>query len=151
MFEGARVKLTAWYVLIIMIISIGFSAVIFDLVSLEVQRFAVAQRYRIERLYIQDDTLLPPVQPDVDLVNEARHRLFLILLGINGGILIAAGGLAYLLAGKTLRPIGEMVDEQNQFISDASHELRTPLTSMKSSMEVGLRDRKMGIREANSA
>jgi signal transduction histidine kinase len=147
MFEGARLKLTAWYVLIIMIISVGFSVVIFDLVSLEVQRFAVAQRFRMERMFFQDDA--PPLsQPDVDLVNEARHRLFLILLGINGGILVISGGLAYILAGKTLKPISDMVEEQNQFISDASHELRTPLTSMKSAMEVGLRDKSLEIKEA---
>ena len=148
MFKSARYKLTAWYVLIIMTISIGFSVVIFDLVSIEVQRLAVAQRFRIERLYLQDDIVLPPPQSDIDLVNEARHRLVLILLGINGGILVISAGLAYVLAGKTLKPISDMVDEQNQFISDASHELRTPLTSMKSAMEVSLRDKELGIKEA---
>jgi two-component system sensor histidine kinase CiaH len=144
MFEGARLKLTAWYVLIIMIISIGFSVVIFDLVSREVQRFAAAQRFRIQRLYVFNEELYP----DVDLMNEVRHRLILTLLGINGGILIVSGGLAFVLAGKTLKPIGDMVEEQNQFISDASHELRTPLTSMKSAMEVSLRDKELGINEA---
>jgi signal transduction histidine kinase len=148
MFESARWKLTAWYVLIMMVVSIGFSVVIFNIVSLEVERFAVAQRFRIERLFLQDDTVPPPPQSDIDLVNEARHQLMLILLGINGGILVISGGLAYLLAGKTLKPIAEMLDEQNQFISDASHELRTPLTSMKSAMEVGLRDKEMEIKEA---
>ena len=103
MFKSARYKLTAWYVLIIMTISIGFSVVIFDLVSIEVQRLAVAQRFRIERLYLQDDIVLPPPQSDIDLVNEARHRLVLILLGINGGILVISAGLAYVLAGKTLK------------------------------------------------
>jgi two-component system, OmpR family, sensor histidine kinase CiaH len=147
MFEGARVKLTLWYVLIIMIISMAFSVVIFDLVSSEVQRFAVEQRYRIERVYIQGEIMMPP-QPDMDLVNEAKNRLLLILVGINGGILVISACLAYFLAGKTLKPISQMLDEQNQFISDASHELRTPLTSMKSAIEVGLRDKELGIEEA---
>jgi signal transduction histidine kinase len=144
MFEKARLKLTAWYVLIIVVISVGFSIVIFDLVSREVQRFAVAQRFRLQGTYIYSEEL----HPDVDLMNEVKHRLFLIFLGINGGILVVSGGLAYLLAGKTLKPIAVMLDEQNQFISDASHELRTPLTSMKSAMEVGLRDKEMEIKEA---
>lgn len=148
MFESARYKLTAWYVLIIMIVSVGFSVVIFNLVNVEEVRFAVAQRYRIERMYIQDDSPLPPEPPDADLVAEARHRLLLILLGTNGVILVLSGVLAFVLAGQTLKPISDMVEEQNQFISDASHELRTPLTSMKSAMEVSLRDKELGIKEA---
>jgi signal transduction histidine kinase len=148
MFESARYKLTAWYVLIIMIISVGFSVVIFNLVNEEEMRFAVAQRYRIERMYIQDDSPPPPGQPDADLVAEARQRLLLILLGTNGVILVISGVLAFVLAGQTLKPISDMVEEQNQFISDASHELRTPLTSMKSAMEVSLRDKELGIGEA---
>jgi len=149
MFESARLKLTVWYVLIIMVVSVGFSVVIFNLVSSEVQRFAAAQRFRIQRLYVQqEEIVITPPQLDADLVNEVKRRLLLILLGINGGILIISGGLAYLLAGKTLRPISDMLDEQNQFISDASHELRTPLTSMKSAMEVSLRDKELGIKEA---
>lgn len=148
MFEGARIKLTLWYVLIIMTVSVAFSAVIYQLVGAEVQRFADVQRIRVgRRLFEVNIDLLPP-QPDIDLVNEAKHRLLLILLGINGGILVISGGLAYVLAGKTLKPISDMVEDQNQFISDASHELRTPLTSMKSAMEVALRDKSLEIKEA---
>lgn len=148
MFQGARLKLTAWYVLIIMVISLAFSVVIFDLASLEVQRVASVQRNRIQRIYLQNDSPAPPPQVDIDLVNEAKGRLLIILLEINGGILVVSGALAYVLAGKTLKPISDMVEEQNQFISDASHELRTPLTSMKSAMEVGLRDKALEIKEA---
>jgi two-component system sensor histidine kinase MprB len=41
-----------------------------------------------------------------------------------------------------------MVDEQTRFIADASHELRTPLTSLKSEIEVNLRDKKLALADA---
>jgi two-component system, OmpR family, sensor histidine kinase CiaH len=55
-----------------------------------------------------------------------------------------------MLAGRTLKPIADMVDEQNRFISDSSHELRTPLTSLKSAMEVSMRDKKLNIKDAKT-
>jgi signal transduction histidine kinase len=41
-----------------------------------------------------------------------------------------------------------MVDEQNRFVGDASHELRTPLTSLKSAIEVFLRDKKSTLSDS---
>jgi signal transduction histidine kinase len=43
-----------------------------------------------------------------------------------------------------------MLDEQHRFISDASHELRTPLTSLKSALEVTLREKNLSASEAKS-
>lgn len=157
MFHSARIKLTAWYLTIIMLVSIAFSIVIYHMTMREVDRFARSQRFRIER-QLQEGTLLPPgvhlektILPplsDPDLVADTKHRLLIFLFIINSGIVIFAGGLGYFLAGKTLRPIAEMIEEQNQFITDASHELRTPLTSIKSSIEVNLRDKNLTIQEA---
>ncbi len=144
MFTTARFKLTAWYLLIIMFISFFFSAIIFRMVSFEIERFANRQRLRVEGPFFQQDFLLP----DIELINETKQR-FLTTLGIvNGGILIISGAAAYYLAGKTLQPIQEMVDEQNRFISDSSHELRTPLASLKTAFEVNLRDRRLTLATA---
>ncbi|HEY3374492.1 MAG TPA: HAMP domain-containing sensor histidine kinase [Candidatus Aquicultor sp.] len=57
---------------------------------------------------------------------------------LNLGILGLAGLAGYLLSGRTLKPIEEMLDEQKRFVSDASHELRTPLTAMRTETEVAL-------------
>ena len=43
-----------------------------------------------------------------------------------------------------------MIEDQNRFISDSSHELRTPLTSLKSAMEVALRNKKLTLEEAKT-
>jgi signal transduction histidine kinase len=144
MFHSARNKLTAWYVLIIMLISVSFSMVIFKGVSSEVERFARMQRARIE---FRNREPVPPLI-DAELVMETEQRFALILVIVNAGILLTAGGLAYMLAGRTLRPIQEMMEEQNRFITDASHELRTPLTSLKTAIEVHLRDKQLSVHDA---
>jgi signal transduction histidine kinase len=91
---------------------------------------------------------LIPQWNDPDLALDAKNRLLTILGFVNGGILIISGGLAFFLSGQTLKPIKEMIDEQNRFVADASHELKTPLTSLKSSFEVFLREPKPKISEA---
>ncbi|CAN5308473.1 hypothetical protein BH10PAT1_BH10PAT1_6150 [soil metagenome] len=144
MFNGARLKLTAWYLLIIMVISISFSAVIFKASASEVERFDRIQRSRIiVRLGIPPT----PIQ-DPALIEETEQRIITTLVLINVGILVISGITGYVLAGITLTPIKEMVDEQNRFISDASHEINTPLTSLKTAMEVYLRSKKQTIDES---
>jgi signal transduction histidine kinase len=150
MFTKARMTLTTWYLLIIMLISISFSTVIYRMLSIELDRFTHMQQTRMERRF-QDIILSQPFPPpDPELIAETKQRIIFMLLVVNSAILFAAGILGYMLAGKTLKPIAEMVDEQHRFIGDASHELRTPLTAMKTSLEVGLRDKKLTVRDAKT-
>ncbi len=120
MFYKARIKLTLWYLLIIMSISVMFSLVIFRSFEMEIRRFR---------------------RPNPEIVEEITQRVQITLAGINITILVVSGVLGYLLAGKTLRPIQEMIDGQIRFVADASHELRTPLTALRSSFEVFLRSK----------
>lgn len=154
MFGKARLKLTAWYLLIIMLISIGFSTVIYKVLTAELNRFSHLQGLQIERRLSGQEFMSPEsrfrntpprILTDPELVEETKQRLIFFLIIINGGILVVSSGLGYFLAGKTLKPIKNMVDEQNQFISDASHELKTPLTSLKAALEVHLRDKRLTL------
>ena len=148
-FRSARIKLTLLYLLIIVGISVSFSAGIYGIVSREVERFARVQRFRIEeRLIFPDDDQHPLPIPDPDLILESKTRLMMYLACINLGILISAGLLSYILAGWTLKPIAIMLEDQTRFISDASHELKTPLTALKSSFEVFLREPKPSMSDA---
>jgi two-component system sensor histidine kinase CiaH len=157
MFESARIKLTAWYLLIIMLISASFSVAIYKELTLELNRMERMHRLRIERRLPEDRGLLPPPNGldespralllDPSLINETKNRLKIILGLVNLAIFAASAMAGYFLAGKTLRPIEKAMAEQKRFIDDASHELRTPLTAMKTSLEVALRERKISLRE----
>lgn len=150
MFKSARIKLTAWYLLIIMLISVSFSVAIYRVLTFELDRVERMQRLRIEHI-MPEPGIIPPGQPfriDPDLIVETKNRLQFILLIINLAILGGSSIAGYFLAGKTLRPIEKAMEEQKRFVADASHEMRTPLTALKTSMEVALRDKKMSLPEA---
>lgn len=149
MFNSARLKLTGWYLLIIMVISISFSAVLYRLLTLELNQLIDRQNARLEKQYGAPNYRSTPLL-DRAIVDEVKTRLAFNFMLINGLIFIGAGGLGFILAGKTLRPIKKMVDEQNRFIADASHELRTPITALKTTLEVSLRDESLSLKEAKA-
>jgi len=148
MFQSTRIKLTAWYLIIIMTISLIFSIVIYIGVTNQIEGFMRMQNDRIRNFQVKplQDKFPPPGVPPMisleDLKNQ-KEQLLLNLFLVNLGILVAAGGAAYFLAGRTLRPIKLMIDEQNQFISDASHELRTPIATMRAEMEASLLEKQI--------
>lgn len=164
MFKSARLKLTGWYLFIIMLVSAFFSSVIYlgTIRELEGGFRRAELRLKAEELGIPlprhfpsrlED--LPPrlqeISPrffSVEDLEVAKKRLGLNLLVMNGVILGISALAGYFLAGKTLKPIEKAMGEQKRFVADASHELRTPLAALKTSMEVALRDKKMSVREA---
>jgi signal transduction histidine kinase len=120
-----------------MAISVIFSIVIYRVQSSEQARVLLRQRAMIEgRGFLRPGFT---IEPEPEILEEARRRLVLNLILINLGVLVVSGGAAYFLAGRTLKPIEEAVEDQKRFVADASHELRTPLTTMKTELEVNLR------------
>ena len=162
MFRSARIKLTTRYLLIIMVVSLLFSFVIYGGINAELTRIESFQKARAAQTgcvsqsfpVIHQTTCggeIPQIlifatdQVSPNVVEHARTRIVLILVMINMAILAFSGVAGYVLAGQTLQPIQEMVDDQHRFITDASHELRTPLTALRSEIEVNLRDKKMSL------
>jgi len=149
MFKSARIKITAWYLLAILVISFIFSIAIYRTVASDLTaRYVNIENYI--KSNVRDMEKIPPVLKNI-LQNDlrtAKQRVVIMLLFANGAIIIIAAFVGYFLAGRTLRPIEEMVEEQNRFIADASHELRTPLAALKTSTEVALREKKISGAEA---
>ena len=149
MFRKARIKLTVWYLAIIMAISLSFSCVIYIDVNHELSHIQDFQRTRIEGIVRGFPAPVEvPIGPDTQAIAESRARIILILGLIDVSILVLSGLGGYFLAGLTLDPIKKMVDEQKEFVGNASHELRTPLTSLTTEIEVALRDKEITLNSA---
>lgn len=163
MFQSATLKLTLWYLGILMAISLIFSIAIYQINFHEVNvRLENLQRglQSEESISGADDVLTSTLtgtdNPQISATDalriaqshEASNQMILSLLYINFGILLAGGVGSYVLARRTLKPIEQAHDAQSRFTSDASHELRTPLAAMKAEIEVTLRDKKIPEHEA---
>jgi len=127
LFSSARLRLTVYYLLIMTGVLIVFSAVLYF-------SFAYVLKDNI-------DTQFPDV-PDqgdeaiVQTMSDAKDGIVVIDLTAFALTIV----LGYSLAGRTLRPIEDVLERQKEFSANASHELRTPLAVMKSESEIALKN-----------
>lgn len=152
MFERARLKLTAWYLLIIMLISILFSIAFYHASTREIERIISRIEFRQQFPDREIPDRMPPrdgpTPPSLEDLQDSKRQILTTLALVNAGIFIIAGFAGYFLAGRTLKPIKLMIDEQNQFISNASHELRTPLATLRAEMEGSLLEKNISDKDA---
>lgn len=150
MFNKARLKLTTWYLVIIFLITSFFSAAVYQASTREIRR--MMNRIQIFHQEWNNGMIeIPPrpsTAPSPEEFEAVQQRLLINLVAINVIILILTGGAAYFLAGKTLKPIQLMLDEQNQFISNSSHQLRTPLATLRAEMEGSLLEKHFSDQQA---
>lgn len=140
MFHSATLKLTSWYLLILMTVGFIFSVVIYQVAAIEVDARLETLQHRIER-----ETGLTILDYDFAKFRSLQARQAEIAIFTNlfymNALFLAVGGIAsYVMARRTLQPIEQAHEAQSRFTSDASHELRTPLAAMKTELEVALRD-----------
>ncbi|TAK89226.1 HAMP domain-containing histidine kinase [Patescibacteria group bacterium] len=152
MFRSAIVKLTAAYLGILMIISLGFSAAVY-----QVSYNALDESLRLQIEAIQHQPRFRYLPPTADFLQihdeqleQGRDRIAFKLLLVNLIVLVVGGVGSYWLAGRTLRPIEDALESQTRFAADASHELRTPLTAMRTEIEVALRDKSLRVADAKN-
>ena len=144
MFTKASFKLAAWYVAILMSLSLMLSVWVYNETVDEV-------KHSLDNQLRQSVISLLPRRDAIEILNqqlaESKVRIAFRLVLMNVGVLTLGSLVSYGLARRTLQPIESAMEAQNRFTADASHELRTPLSAMKTEIEVILRDPKVGKAE----
>lgn len=145
--HSTTIRLTLWYLGIIMLISMLFSIVLYGVSTKEFNREILIETKHAPTLFV------PKGYSEfrrlrLQLAKESKHNVKFNLIIFNLVILGAGGLLSYFLAKRTLQPIEDAIQSQNRFIADASHELRTPLTTIKTEIEVALRDDNLKLMES---
>ncbi len=139
MFKNATFKLTVSYLIVVMIISIIFSAVVYRVGSNNLANGLIRETKELSVQFpVFSGTQFAQPNP-ADLSAGQRHLLDELIL-TNLVVLVGAGFISYFLARETLKPIEAAHEQQKRFTADVSHELRTPLTSLKMESEVALMD-----------
>ena len=136
-----------------MVVTVSFSAAAYRSTTRQMERALEMQERRMKnRFFNMPNPPFPPNEPiiDKDTVRQIEKETLTRLLLINVLILVGAGMPGYWLAGKTLKPIEEMVEKQKKFTADAAHELKTPLTAIKTDLEVNLRDKNLDLKKAKT-
>lgn len=149
LFTSATLRLTGWYLLILACISLLFSVIVYQVSTGEIERRLVRYQDRSWPLMQISRTPMLDSLRSAELA-DSKASVVGILIYVNAVVLVLGGGMSYLLARRTLRPVEEAHEAQARFVNDASHELRTPLATMTTELEVALGDtslRKQELRE----
>jgi signal transduction histidine kinase len=144
MFTSATLKLTGAYLLIIMLLSIIFSFVVYNVSISELEAALTRQSVLFEGIDLESlptplNLTSERLEAVLSQLEESNSQIRQDLLLANIVIFFIGGLVGFALARRTLKPIEEAHDQQQRFIADASHELRTPLTSIRAQLEVALR------------
>jgi two-component system, OmpR family, sensor histidine kinase CiaH len=155
MFKSARLKLTLFYLGIIVLFNLMVTMSVRVYAEHEFLRANTEQRSEVKQWVLhffdgqsvrRPETAIESIQDSQ--VEEVSHHLNDGLFIINLFALGIGGILSYWFAGRTLRPIEEAHEAQARFTADASHELRTPLANMRLENEVFLRQKRFSEEEA---
>ncbi|HEX21613.1 MAG TPA: hypothetical protein ENH19_03050, partial [Actinobacteria bacterium] len=104
-FRSARLKLTAWYLIAVIIISAAFSSAIYLGVAYDLSRRFSDMEQRMSNQNMMGSMSSGMHGIFASDLRAAKGRVLLILLMADGFILIFSAAAGYMLAGRTLQPI----------------------------------------------
>lgn len=154
LFKKTKLKLSCWYLAILIAVAMIFNLIVYSSLNAELLRSARREQQKIMAQNsginlpkpLPDPPFLPKEFEEPTLTGSiksdylsAKNKLIYQIILANLLLLGLSAAASYWLAGQTLKPIENMVNEQKKFISSASHELRTPLTALKTAIEVTLK------------
>lgn len=140
----ATLKLTGWYLAVLMAVCIVFSTVIYEVASREFDRPIMPGSSISANFSIPSDVLRDIRE---QRASQAKSNVLGNLLVLNAITLMIGACASYLFARRTLLPVEHAMTAQSRFTSDASHELRTPLAVMRTENEIALREKKPSIQK----
>ncbi len=135
MFKSAVLKLTLWYVMLALALSLAFSTALYLFANKEIQEGLDHQYSELTKA--ETDQVKSPSIIGSELRVSSGH-LVLDFFYLNASVLVLSSLAGYFLAKRTLKPIKEAHLAQVRFSEEASHELKTPLTSLKIATELAL-------------
>ena len=129
-FRTARRKLTGVYVCCVFLIGVIFSVVLWYIVSHQYhQHTHIISESLWEDSHQTQDFDVSSIR---SLYSDAfMSDVMMTLVWFNILMLILSWWGWYMLAGITLRPLREKLNEETSFLSDAAHEMRNPLSAIK--------------------
>lgn len=130
-FQKAKIKLTAFYVVVMFCILVIFTSILM---------FTIESRLRASL-----DGKILITQEQEDPLRNASDDIEAVIYTIDGLLLLVIAFSSYFLAGRTLKPIKDTLDAQAKFSADASHDLRTPLAIIMTESEVLLQGKDQNI------
>lgn len=150
LFHSATFKSTLIYLGILSFICIFFSYNWYTVATEELNRNFERQRSALinRPRFISSDVAAEILGEASERYEQSRQAVLSRII-VSNIILISAGSIgSYYLARRTLDPIEKAHLRQIRFTADASHELRTPIASMRTEIDVALRDPKLTKSEA---
>jgi OmpR-family two-component system manganese-sensing sensor histidine kinase len=133
LFKTARLKLTAFYIIMSALILCVFSFILY---------FSLAKNLRED---LAGEVSVSKIQRQA--VESTLDNTKNTIVVIDIGILVLVSFAAYVSSGKTLKPIEQALEAQKQFSADASHEFRTPLSIIKHDIEIALKNSRLDDKE----
>lgn len=150
--DRQTLRLATSYLGVMIFVSVIFS-IVFYTTSANALHFNTFQHQTPTAAHTQGTAARLPALPSPTQILQSqtaliKRRLLVRLIVLNAGVLAVGGTMSYYLARRTLRPIQQAMDTQQQFFSNASHELKTPLSALHLRGEVALRNPKLTLAEA---